>query len=127
MSALFPRNPHWRLFCWIALFHRQHGSIDIMAPPAGVPESVLKKRKRDDDWANKKAATAAEAQKKARESRKVIFKRAEAYTKEYRTKVRERPKWSPGVRGTASAYSNVHQHASTIRFMLQRRRPRLAR
>ena len=52
-----------------------------------VPESHLKKRKRDDDWANKKAATAAEAQKKARDSRKTIFKRAEAYTKEYRTKV----------------------------------------
>ena len=58
-----------------------------MAPPVSVPESHLKKRKRDDDWANKKAATAAEAQKKARDSRKTIFKRAEAYTKEYRTKV----------------------------------------
>eukprot|EP00887_Chlorella_sp_A99_P008230 scaffold12.g8230.t1 len=55
-----------------------------MAPPAAVPESVLKKRKRDEDWAAKKAAAAAEASKKARATRKEIFKRAEQYVKEYR-------------------------------------------
>lgn len=53
-----------------------------------VPETVLKKRKRDEDWANKKSAAAAEAQKKSRASRKDIFKRAESYVKEYRDKVR---------------------------------------
>ena len=61
-----------------------------MAPPAAVPESLLKKRKRDEDWANKKAAAAADAQKKARENRRTIFKRAEAYTNQYRRQVRER-------------------------------------
>ncbi|CAL5224504.1 g7200 [Coccomyxa viridis] len=49
-----------------------------------VPESVLKRRKRDEDWAAKKAATATDAKKKARDSRKDIFKRAESYVKEYR-------------------------------------------
>ncbi|BDA49494.1 60S ribosomal protein L7 [Coccomyxa sp. Obi] len=55
------------------------------AKPAGtVPESVLKKRKRDEDWAAKKAANALEAKKKSRDQRKEIFKRAENYVKEYR-------------------------------------------
>lgn len=59
------------------------------AKPAGtVPESVLKKRKRDEDWAAKKAANALEAKKKSRDQRKEIFKRAENYVKEYRDQVR---------------------------------------
>ena len=53
-----------------------------------VPESVLKRRKRDEDWAAKKAAAATDARKKARDSRKDIFKRAESYVKEYRDQVR---------------------------------------
>ena len=53
-----------------------------------VPETVLKKRKRDEEWANKKSAAAAEAQKKSRASRKDILKRAESYVNEYRNKVR---------------------------------------
>ena len=55
--------------------------------PSSVPESVLKRRKRDEDWAAKKAATATDAKKKARDSRKDIFKRAESYVKEYRDQV----------------------------------------
>ncbi|KAI3424350.1 hypothetical protein D9Q98_009903 [Chlorella vulgaris] len=55
-----------------------------MAPP-NVPESVLKKRKRDEDWATKKAAAATEAKHKAVANRKEYFKRAESYVKEYRT------------------------------------------
>ena len=48
-----------------------------------VPESVLKKRKRQDKWdAEKKAADVA-AGKKAEEKRQA-FKRAEAYVKEFR-------------------------------------------
>ena len=53
-----------------------------------VPESVLKRRKRDEDWAAKKAAAATDAKKKARDQRKDIFKRAESYVKEYRDQVR---------------------------------------
>ncbi len=60
----------------------------VTAKPAGtVPESVLKKRKREEDWAAKKAATAADAKKKSRDQRKEIFKRAETYVKEYRSQV----------------------------------------
>lgn len=53
-----------------------------------VPETVLKKRKRDEDWAVKKAAEAAEAKKKAKTNRVEAFKRAEQYVQEYRQQVR---------------------------------------
>jgi len=54
------------------------------AEPTRVPESLLKKRKRDDAWAAT-AATHKAAEKKARRAtRGVVFKRAEAYVKEYR-------------------------------------------
>eukprot|EP00873_Tetraselmis_striata_P036855 jgi/Tetstr1/457119/TSEL_043769.t1 len=53
-----------------------------MAPR--VPESVLKKRKRDEDWAAKKAGEASAAKAAAKAKRKDIFKRAEKYVKEYR-------------------------------------------
>lgn len=53
-----------------------------MAP--AVPETVLRKRKRDEQWAAKKAAAAAEATSKSRSQRKEIFKRAEKYVAEYR-------------------------------------------
>jgi len=52
-----------------------------MAP---VPESILKKRTRDEAWASQKATAAAEAKAKATKNRDEIFKRAEKYVKEYR-------------------------------------------
>lgn len=55
-----------------------------------VPELLAKKQKRDAQWQAEKAAAALEARKKARVTRKTIFKRAEAYVKEYRQKVRHR-------------------------------------
>ena len=62
---------------------------------AAPPGAVLKKRKRDEDWATKKAAAAAEAKQKAKAARKDIFKRAEAYVKEYRAQVGARmPGWA---------------------------------
>lgn len=65
---------------------------DIMAPPKSkakgqVPETILKKRKRDEEWATKKAALVAETKKKSKANRKDIFKRAEQYVKEYRDQV----------------------------------------
>eukprot|EP00238_Polyblepharides_amylifera_P008683 CAMPEP_0196573200 /NCGR_PEP_ID=MMETSP1081-20130531/3117_1 /TAXON_ID=36882 /ORGANISM="Pyramimonas amylifera, Strain CCMP720" /LENGTH=238 /DNA_ID=CAMNT_0041890825 /DNA_START=63 /DNA_END=779 /DNA_ORIENTATION=- len=48
-----------------------------------VPESVLKKRKRNEEWAQGKATEALEIAKKAKSDRGVIFKRAEQYAKEY--------------------------------------------
>jgi len=53
-----------------------------MAGP--VPELLAKKRKRDDAWAAQRATAALDARKKARDTRKEIFKRAESYVKEYR-------------------------------------------
>ena len=57
--------------------------------PSTVPESVLKKRKRDEQWASQKAAAAAEAKKAREKKREEIFKRAEKYVKEYRDQVRD--------------------------------------
>ena len=54
-----------------------------------VPESLLKKRQRDEGWAAKKASAASEAKTKSKENRKLIFKKAEAYVKEYRQQVRD--------------------------------------
>lgn len=48
-----------------------------------VPESVLKRRKRDEEWAAKKAAASVAATKKNKDQRKVIFKKAESYAKTY--------------------------------------------
>lgn len=64
---------------------RSSASIQaLISLPSGA---VLKKRKRDEDWAAKKAAAAAEAKQKATATRKEIFKRAEQYVKEYRAQV----------------------------------------
>lgn len=52
-----------------------------------VPESILKKRKRDDEWAAKQAALALQKKEKRRLQRKDIFKRAEKYVQEYRQQV----------------------------------------
>ena len=43
---------------------------------------------RADDWAAKRADAAAQKQLKAKSSRREVFKRAEAYAKEYRSQVR---------------------------------------
>jgi hypothetical protein len=52
-----------------------------------VPESVLKKRTRDAQWAEQKAAAAASAKAAGEKKREEIFKRAEKYVKEYRDQV----------------------------------------
>lgn len=52
-----------------------------------VPESVLKKQKREEEWALAKKQE-LDAQKKQRaENRKIIFKRAQQYSKEYENQV----------------------------------------
>jgi len=56
--------------------------------PAPVPESVLKKRKTVDELKAKTAAARVADRKAARQSRRTIFKRAEKYVKEYRTRER---------------------------------------
>merc|ERR1739848_909456 len=52
-----------------------------MAPK--VPESVLKKRKRDEQWAAQKAADREAKLSNLKKKKQVIFKRAEQYVKEY--------------------------------------------
>ena len=54
-----------------------------------VPESVLKKRKAVEKTAAARVAHQKAQAKKNKESRKVAFKRAESYVKEYRQKEKE--------------------------------------
>ncbi|KAL3692692.1 hypothetical protein R1sor_006343 [Riccia sorocarpa] len=58
-------------------------SAEAAAAPT-VPESVLKKRKRDEQWAISRKEQQTAAKTKNRENRKIIFKRADQYVKEYR-------------------------------------------
>ncbi|GAV71424.1 Ribosomal_L30 domain-containing protein/Ribosomal_L30_N domain-containing protein [Cephalotus follicularis] len=48
-----------------------------------VPESVLKKRKRNEEWALAKKQELESAKKKNAENRKLIYKRAKLYAEEY--------------------------------------------
>ncbi|KAB2626368.1 60S ribosomal protein L7-2-like [Pyrus ussuriensis x Pyrus communis] len=48
-----------------------------------VPESVLKKRKREEQWALAKKKDLESAKKKSSENRKLIYNRAKQYAKEY--------------------------------------------
>jgi hypothetical protein len=52
-----------------------------------VPELAAKKAKREEAWATQKAADALEARKKAKETRRVIFKKAAQYVSEFRQQV----------------------------------------
>ncbi|KAK9683923.1 hypothetical protein RND81_10G175200 [Saponaria officinalis] len=48
-----------------------------------VPESVLKKQKREEEWALAKKQALEVSKTKSRENRKLYFKRAQQYAKEY--------------------------------------------
>lgn len=48
-----------------------------------VPESVLKNRKKEEDWALAKNEELDATKKKRAESRKLIYNRAKQYAKEY--------------------------------------------
>ena len=50
-----------------------------------IPETLLKKRARDEKWAAAAAAHASTEKRARRASRGMVFKRAEEYVKEYRT------------------------------------------
>jgi large subunit ribosomal protein L7e len=53
--------------------------------PTRIPETLLKKRARDEKWAGEAAQHAASEKKARRASRGVVFRRAEQYVKEYKT------------------------------------------
>ncbi|KAL5720463.1 60S ribosomal protein L7B [Ranunculus cassubicifolius] len=50
---------------------------------AAIPESLLKKRKRAEEWDLAKKEAATVQKKRNAENRKIIFKKAEQYSKEY--------------------------------------------
>uniref|UniRef100_A0A7C8ZFN6 Ribosomal protein L30 ferredoxin-like fold domain-containing protein n=1 Tax=Opuntia streptacantha TaxID=393608 RepID=A0A7C8ZFN6_OPUST len=54
-----------------------------------VPESVLKKQKREQEWALVKKQELEAEKKKRAENRKLIYKRAEQYSKEYENQEKE--------------------------------------
>ncbi|OIT37531.1 60s ribosomal protein l7-2, partial [Nicotiana attenuata] len=54
-----------------------------------VPESVLKKQKRSEEWALAKKQEVEAAKKKNAENRKVIYNRAKQYSKEYEEQEKE--------------------------------------
>ncbi|KAB2610959.1 60S ribosomal protein L7-2-like [Pyrus ussuriensis x Pyrus communis] len=54
-----------------------------------VPESVLKKRKREEEWALAKEQERVAANKKKAENRKLIYNRAKQYSKEYEQQEKE--------------------------------------
>ncbi|OWM69510.1 60S ribosomal protein L7-3 [Punica granatum] len=62
------------------------GGEDVKAV---IPESVLKKRKRNEEWALAKKQETEAAKKQAREKRKVIFKQAEKFAAEYQEQEKE--------------------------------------
>ncbi|KAG5237967.1 hypothetical protein OIU76_012783 [Salix suchowensis] len=53
------------------------------ATKVAVPESVLKKQKREEEWALAKKQELSDTKKKSAENRKLIFNRAKQYAKEY--------------------------------------------
>lgn len=57
---------------------------------AVVPESVVKKEKRNEEWALAKKQQVEAAKKKSSETRKLIFSRAKQYAKEYEEQVFKR-------------------------------------
>ena len=58
------------------------------ASKVAVPESVLRKQKREEQWAAEKKEKALAEKKKSIESRKLIFTRAKQYAEEYHAQVR---------------------------------------
>ncbi|XP_038710276.1 60S ribosomal protein L7-4-like [Tripterygium wilfordii] len=54
-----------------------------------VPESVLKKNKREEEWALTKKQEVEAAKKKKAETRKLIYNRAKQYAKEYEEEQKE--------------------------------------
>jgi large subunit ribosomal protein L7e len=57
------------------------------ADVAMVPETLLKKRKRDEQWASARKQQLEASRTKNAKNRQLIFKRAEQYIKEYRSQV----------------------------------------
>ncbi|EKM55339.1 uncharacterized protein PHACADRAFT_255897 [Phanerochaete carnosa HHB-10118-sp] len=69
-----------------------------------VPETILKKRKQNEKAREERLASAAAARKAAKAKRKVIFKRAEKYVKEYLTAEKEEIRLKRVARAAGNFY-----------------------
>ncbi|KAG9318854.1 60S ribosomal protein L7 [Chiua virens] len=69
-----------------------------------VPETILKKRKQNEKAREERLVAAVEARKVARTKRKVIFKRAESYVKEYLAKEKEEIRLKRAARASGDFY-----------------------
>jgi large subunit ribosomal protein L7e len=69
-----------------------------------VPETILKKRKQTEKAREERLAAATAARKAAKAKRKVIFKRAEAYVNEYRSKEKEEVRLKRAARTAGDFY-----------------------
>ncbi|KAI9509650.1 60S ribosomal protein L7 [Russula earlei] len=69
-----------------------------------VPETLLKKRKQNEKAREERLEKAAAARKAAKAKRKVIFKRAESYVKEYLSKEREEIRLKRAARASGDFY-----------------------
>merc|ERR1712133_54190 len=64
-------------------------TITMAEPTPSIPETLLKRRKNLEAIKASRAAATLKQRKSLKEKRRVIFKRAEQYTKEYRAKERD--------------------------------------
>ncbi|KAF9053191.1 ribosomal protein L30, ferredoxin-like fold domain-containing protein [Panaeolus papilionaceus] len=69
-----------------------------------VPETILKKRKQTEKAREERLAAATAARKAAKAKRKVIFKRAEQYVKEYLSKEKEEVRLKRAARTAGDFY-----------------------
>ncbi|KAF9454632.1 60S ribosomal protein L7 [Macrolepiota fuliginosa MF-IS2] len=69
-----------------------------------VPETLLKKRKQNEKGREERLAAAAAARKAQKAKRKVIFKRAESYVKEYLAKEKEEIRLKRAARASGDFY-----------------------
>jgi len=80
-----------------------------MGKVATVPESVLKKRKRQEKWAAEKASAVAKADSAAATKKEEIFKRAESYIKEYRDVEAQKVQLKRAARKAGTFYVETEQ------------------
>ncbi|KAL4247289.1 universal ribosomal protein uL30 family protein [Abortiporus biennis] len=69
-----------------------------------VPETLLKKRKQNEKAREERLAAATAARKAAKTKRKVVFKRAESYVKEYLAKEKEEIRLKRAARAAGDFY-----------------------
>merc|ERR1712196_58639 len=82
----------------------RHATIAMVKKAAPVPETVLLKRKTNERLQAEKVAKAAQGKKDKKESRKLIFKRAEKYVKEYRAQEKDLVRMKRAAKKTGNIF-----------------------